>query len=152
MTGASRTESVLLRRAAIRLGLQAALLAAAIVVLLSAAAVAVVLSSQRHAATTLLDAAVARADDAIDPPAGMWLALQGPEGKAVTPGMPTGLPDAGAIARATAVGSRESAEVRLGDVDYRIETLRQPDGTVAQGVLDLTANHTERNQLIAALL
>ncbi|MGH3574717.1 MAG: hypothetical protein ACRDUW_23330, partial [Pseudonocardiaceae bacterium] len=130
MIRASRVESVLLRRAAIRLGLQAALLAAAIVILLSAAAVAVVLSSQRHAATTLLDAAVTRADDAIDPPAGIWLALQGPEGKAVTPGMPTGLPDTRAIARATTVGSRESAEIRIGDVDYRIETLRQPDGTV----------------------
>ncbi len=152
MTEASRVESVLLRRAAIRLGLQAALLAAAIVVLLSAAAVAVVLSSQRHAATTLLDAAVTRADDAIDPPAGIWLALQGPQGKAITAGMPPGLPDTGAFARATKVGSRESTEVWIGNVDYRIETLRQPDGTVAQGILDLTANHSERDQLIATLL
>ncbi|PZS37499.1 MAG: sensor histidine kinase [Pseudonocardiales bacterium] len=152
MTRASGVESVLLRRAALRLGLQAALLASAIVVLLSAAAVAVVLSSQRHAATTLLDAAVTRADDAVDPPAGIWLALQGPEGKAVTQGMPAGLPDAGAIARATTAGARESAEVRIGNVDYRIETLRQPDGTIAQGALDLTANHTERDQLIVTLL
>jgi len=152
VTSASGVESVLLRRAALRLGLHAALLASAIVVLLSAAAVAVVLSSQRHAATTLLDAAVTRADDAIDPPAGIWLALQGPHGKAVTAGMPAGLPDTGEIARAATAGFRESTEVRIGDVDYRIETLRQPDGTVAQGILDLTANHTERDQLIATLL
>jgi len=143
---------VLLRRAALRLGLQAALLASAIVVLLSAAAVAVVLSSQRDAATTLLDAAVTRADDAIDPPAGIWLALQRPDGKAVTPGMPVGLPDTGAIVRAVTAGSREFTEVRIGTVEYRIETLRQPDGTIAQGILDLTANHTERDQLIATLL
>lgn len=152
MTRASGVESALLRRAALRLGLQAALLASAIVVLLSAAAVAVVLSSQRQAATMLLDAAVTRADDVIDPPAGVWLALQGREGKAVTEGMPAGLPDAGAIARAATAGARQSAEVRIGTVDYRIETLRQPDGTIAQGVLDLTANHNERDQLIIALL
>lgn len=149
---ASGAESLLLRRAAIRLGLHAALLASAIVVLLSAAAVAVVLSSQRHAATTLLDAAVTRADDAVDPPAGIWLALQGPKGQAVTHGMPAGLPDAGAIARAATAGARASAEVRISNVDYRIETLRQPDGMVVQGVLDLTANHTERDQLIYTLL
>ncbi|MGH3783721.1 MAG: sensor histidine kinase [Pseudonocardiaceae bacterium] len=152
MTRASGIESALLRQAALRLGLQAALLASAIVVLLSAAAVAGVLSSQRHAATTLLDAAVTRADDVIDPPAGVWLALQGREGKMVTQGMPAGLPDTGAIARATTAGARESAEVQIGTVDYRIETLRQPDGTIAQGVLDLTANHTERDQLIVTLL
>jgi len=152
MTRAAGVESVLLRRAALRLGLQAALLAAAIVVLLSAAAVAVVVSSQRHAATTLLDAAVVRADDAIDPPAGIWLALQRSDGTAVTPGMPAGLPDTGAIARAATAGARESAEVRSGNIEYRIETLRQPDGTIAQGILDLTANYTERDQLIATLL
>jgi two-component system OmpR family sensor kinase len=152
MTRACGAESVLLRRAALRLGLQAALLASAIVVLLSAAAVAVVLSSQRDAATTLLDAAVTRADDAIDPPAGIWLALQRPDGKAVTPGMPAGLPETGAIGRAMTVGAREFAEARIGNVDYRIETLRQPDGTIAQGILDLTANHAERDQLIATLL
>jgi len=152
MTRAAGVESVLLRRAALRLGLQAALLAAAIVVLLSAAAVAVVVSSQRHAATTLLDAAVVRADDAIDPPAGIWLALQRSDGTAVTPGMPAGLPDTGAIARAATAGARESAEVRIGNIEYRIETLRQPDGTIAQGILDLTANYTERDQLIATLL
>ena len=152
MTGGDTAESVLARRAARRLGLQAAGFVSAIVVLLSAAAVTVVISSQHAAATTLLDSAVAHADDVDDPPAGMWLARQLPGGIAVTPGMPAGLPDMTAIERVADGGPQESQDFRAAGVEYRIETVRQPDGNVVQGVLDLTANHDARNLLLAVLL
>jgi signal transduction histidine kinase len=152
VTGGDSAESVLAGRAARRLGLQAAGFVSAIVVLLSAAAVTVVISSQHTAATTMLDSAVAHADDVNDPPAGMWLARQLPGGIVVTPGMPAGLPDMVAIERVAAGGPQDSQDFRAAGVEYRIDTVRQPDGTVVQGVLDLTANHAERNLLLAVLL
>ncbi|NMH95921.1 sensor histidine kinase [Pseudonocardia acidicola] len=153
MTRPPNSESALVRRAALRLGLQAALLASMIVVLLCAVAVAVVVTSQQHAATALLHSAVASADDVIDPPAGAWLVMRNRAGTTtVSTGLPTGLPDIGALDRVAASGVPESASVRLHGVEYRMETLRQRDGTVVQGVLDLAANHTERDRLIAMLL
>jgi two-component system, OmpR family, sensor kinase len=151
MTRGNTADSILIRRAALRLGLQAAGLVSAIVVLLSAAAVAVVISSQHAAATTLLDTGVTNADDVNDPPAGMWIAQQRPDGIVVTPGMPAGLPDMSAIERVAAGGPQEMQDFHVAGVDYRLDTVRQPDGTVVQGVLDLTANHAERNLLLTVL-
>lgn len=156
MTRASSVESVLLRRAALRLGLQAGLLASVIVVLLSTTAVFVVLASQRQSATTLLDAAIASANDVVDPPAGVWLIVVTPtppgNETAASAGLPAGLPDTGAIDRAAAGGVRESTEVSLGGVEYRIETLHRRDHTVVQAVLDLTPNHIERDQMLTTLI
>jgi two-component system OmpR family sensor kinase len=152
MTVSSGPDSVLVRRAALRLGLQATALVSAIVVLLSAASVAVVLTSQHAAATTLLDAAVQRADDVTDPPAGVWLAEQRAGRSTVTAGMPAGLPDRAALARVAAGGAPESGEVGVGGVGYRIETLRQPGGTTIQGVLDLTSTHLMQDRLITVLV
>ncbi len=66
--------------------------------------------------------------------------------------MPVGLPDMAAIERAATSGMQEAQDYRAAGVEYRIDTLRQPDGTVVQGVLDLTANHAARNMLLAVLL
>lgn len=149
---ASRSETVLVRRAALRIGVQAAVLASAIVVLLSAAAVIVVVDSQRTAAVSLLEAATAHADDVTDPPNGVWLAIRSSTGTTITTrGIPAGLPAPGVLNRAGA-DTPQSGEVRLGGVDYQTQTTRRPDGTTVQGVLDLTANHAERNRLITALL
>ena len=146
-------ESRLVRRAALRLGVYATLLASAIVVLLSAAAVAVVHRSQDGAATELLHAAVVRADDVVDPPAGVWLALQQPDGRLeVTPNAPAGLPDGAQMSAVAATGGPASGLVRIDGVHYRVDTVRHTDGTVVQGMLDLTANHAERNTLIGVLV
>ena len=150
----TRTEpsSILARRAAWRLGFQTAGIVSAIVVLLSTAAIAVVISGQNAAAHALLDSAVSRADDIDDPPAGIWLALRGPGGSSVTAGMPAGLPDTPALERVAAGGPPESRDYWVAGVQYRLETIRQPGGTVVQGVLDLTVNHTERMRLLGVLL
>lgn len=110
------------------------------------------LASQRHEATILLDAAVARPDDVLDPPAGVWLIVQTPAGTAASPGLLAGLPANAALRRTAADGAPETAEVRIGEVEYRIETRRRPDATVVQAVFDLRANHTERDQLITTLI
>jgi two-component system OmpR family sensor kinase len=152
----SRSGSTLLvRRAARRLGLQAALLGACVVVLLSAAAVMVVVRGQHQAAVDELHVAAIRADDIDDPPAWTMLAIHGPAGDrrgGVDPAMPPGLPDLAAMARVAAGGPAELAEPHIGGTDYLVETLRQKSGLTVQAVLDLTPNHTARDQLINALL
>ncbi|MGI5131339.1 sensor histidine kinase [Pseudonocardia sp. CA-107938] len=147
--------TIMVRRAARRLGLQAALLGAVVVVLLSAAAVVVVVQGQHRSAVDELHVAAIRADDIDDPPAWTALAIQGPSGDrraGVDPSLPKGLPDRAAMDRVAAGGPAELFEVHLGGVDYLVETLRQPTGLTVQAVLDLTPNHTARDQLIDALL
>lgn len=147
--------TLLVRRAARRLGLQAALLGAGVVVLLSAAAVLVVVQGQNRSAVDELHVAAVRADDIDDPPAWTTLAIHGPPGDrraGVDPALPAGLPDLAAMARVEAGGPAELAEVTVDGTDYLVETLHQPTGLTVQAVLDLTPNHTARDQLIDALL
>ena len=75
-----RAESVLVRRAARRLGLQAAAFVAVAVVLVTASAVVVLLRDQEQAITKLQDATIALADDVDDPPLDTWLVIRGPRG------------------------------------------------------------------------
>jgi signal transduction histidine kinase len=153
MTRPRSAESVLVRRAALQLGLQGAVFASTIVVLLVATAVAVVVTSQRHAATALLNTAVSGADDVTDPPTGIWLVMRTPTGTTTnTVGLPAGLPDTDAIDRVAAGGPGDTDQDRINGIDYQVQTLRQNDQTIVQGVLDLSTNHTERDQLIALLL
>jgi signal transduction histidine kinase len=147
--------TLLVRRAARRLGLQAAVLGAGVVVLLSAAAVMVVVRGQHQAAVDELHVAAIRADDIDDPPAWTALAIHGPPGDrraGVDPALPAGLPDLAAMARVEAGGPPELADLHVSGKDYLVETLRQRTGLTVQAVLDLTPNHTARDQLIHALL
>ena len=147
--------TLLVRRAARRLGLQAALLGAGVVVLLSAAAVLVVVQGQHRAAVDELHVAAIRADDIDDPPAWTTLAIHGPPGDrraGVDPALPAGLPDLAAMARVEAGGPPELVELHIDGTDYLVETLHQQTGLTVQAVLDLTPNHTARDQLIDALL
>ena len=94
--------SLLVRQAARRLGLQAALLGAGVVVLLSAAAVVVVVQGEHRGSLDELHVAALRADDIDDPPAWMSLAIDGPPGDrrtGIDSALPEGLPDLAAMAR-----------------------------------------------------
>jgi two-component system, OmpR family, sensor kinase len=96
---------------------------------------------------------VAQADDADDPPAGVWLALRQPDGQLeVTPGAPAGLPGEAQMAAVAANGVPESGDVQLDGVIYQVDTVRHADGTVVQGMLDLTANHADRYTLVGVLV
>jgi signal transduction histidine kinase len=141
----------MVRRAARRLAMQVASAVAVIVVLLTGVAVLVVVHGQDTAARSLLSGAVASADDVRDPPAGMYLVIGTPAGVAETPRTPAGAVDTAALARVTAGGGIEVGERRSGGVEYELRTERTRIGTV-QAVLDLTANHALRTQLVAALV
>lgn len=147
----SAPEARLLRQTATRIGIQAALLVAVTVVLLAGAGVLVVLRSQHTADDTLLADAISRADDVVDPPAGVWLIVQGPEGMAASPGLPAGLPDLDALRRTAATGAPTSSDVRTAGGEYRVETARSGGNTI-EAVLDLRYDHAERNRLVVALL
>jgi two-component system OmpR family sensor kinase len=140
-----------LRRATRRLGLWIGLCAAVIVVVLSALAVLVVVQGQHREATALLDQAITRADDVIDPPAGVWLMVRGPDGPASTPGLPAGLPNKAALDRTATTGVATTVDYQTHGVEYRVQTARRGQNTV-QAALDLSANHAERTRLALALL
>ncbi|MFR9804563.1 sensor histidine kinase [Pseudonocardia sp. RS010] len=154
-SGAGRPpgEAVLVRRAAVRLGAQAAALAAALVVLLTTVAVVVLVEAQRSQVTAQLDSAIAHADDVQDPPAGVVLVLQTPDGRITqTPGLPPGVADRTALAEAAAGGHPPAVERDVAHTQYEISTVRRPDGSTVQAILDLTANHAERNRLVLVML
>ncbi|NUT18875.1 MAG: HAMP domain-containing histidine kinase [Hamadaea sp.] len=146
----SGRERALLRRTAVRLGLQAAATVAVIVALLAGVATLVVVRAQHAAADQLLTSALTRAEDVADPPNGVWVVIDTPGGRSATPGLPPGLPDLPAQAALTAAG-RGFDDLHVGGVEYRVLTER--DGTtVRQAALDLSTDHTERRTLLDALL
>ena len=145
-------ESVLVRRAARRLGLQAAAFVAVAVVLVTASAVVVLLRDQEQAITKLQDATIALADDVDDPPLDTWLVIRGPLGRDSTRGLPAGADDAGAFATVEAGGPPTTTHRRAGGVDYRVTTLRRTDGFVVQAVLDLSPRQADRRRILAAML
>lgn len=145
-------DTLLLRRASRRLGLQAALLVTLIVVVLSAVAVLIVVQAQHRVDTTLLREAAVRADDVTDPPSGVWLILRHRDGSVVsTPGTPAGLPDRAVLDRVAKTGVPSTSDLHAGGVEYRIYTIRQRDRTV-QAALDTTSDHRVRKELATALL
>jgi signal transduction histidine kinase len=147
----SGRDATLLRRTTRRLGLQIALSVALIVVVLTGLAVLVVVQGQHRAAVTLLTQAVARADDVTDPPAGVWLVAQGPDGRVVTPGTPAGLPDQSALDEVRRTGAATTGEYVSHHTEYAVFTARRGASTV-QAALDLTANHEQRDRLAFTLL
>lgn len=153
MTPHPAGEAVLARRAAIRLGIQAAALAAVLVVVLTAGAVVVLIQAQRTQVSSQLDSSIARADDVEDPPSGVFLLLRTADGTVEeTPGLPAGVAEPAALADAAAGGSPPAVERNVDDVQYEIATARRLDGVTVQAILDLTANHAERNRLLGAML
>ncbi|MCE0768223.1 HAMP domain-containing histidine kinase [Pseudonocardia kujensis] len=146
-------EAVLARRAAVRLGAQAAALVALIVVVLTAVAVVVVIGAQRAQVTAVLDSAIGRADDVDDPPSGVHLLIRDTAGRVTqTPGLPPGVADDLALAAAAVGGRPPAVERNVRDVQYEIATARRDDGVTVQAILDLTANHAERNRLLRMML
>ena len=146
------SESVLVRRAARRLGLQAAAFVAVAVVLVTAAAVAVLLRDQEQAVTNLQNATIALADDVYDPPLDTWLVIRDARGRQdSTRGLPAGAADPAAFAAAVVGGPPTTTDRQVGGVTYRVTTERRTDGFVVQAVLDLTPRHDDRIRILAAM-
>jgi signal transduction histidine kinase len=142
----------ILRRTALRIGLQTAAGVAITVVGLAAVAVFVVLHNQHTADDQLIDMTIARADDVVDPPVGVWLILRRDRGEAASPGLPAGLPDESQLSQVAATGTATSVYFSVGEREYRIDTQPVADGGVIQAALDLSADQAERDRLVAAFL
>jgi signal transduction histidine kinase len=143
---------VLVRRAAGRLGLQAAAFVAVAVLLVTAAAVVVLLRDQEQAVTNLQDATIALADDVDDPPLDTWLVIRDARGRQdTTRGLPNGADDPAAFAAAVA-DEAATTDRQIDGVTYRVTTVQRRDGFVVQAVLDLTPRHDDRIRILAAML
>jgi signal transduction histidine kinase len=145
-------ETVLVRRAARRLGVQAAAFVAVAVVLVTTAAVLVLLRDQEQAVTNLLDATIALADDVDDPPLDTWLVIRDQRGQDTTRGLPVGADDPAAFAAVVAGGPPTTTQRRAGGVSYRVMTERRRDGFVVQAVLDLSPRQADRHRILTAML
>lgn len=155
--GAPDPDLVLVRRA----GRRAAWLAAALVtvsfLLCAGLVLVVVVTGQDRAARSELAAAVARADDVSDPPAGIDLLLRRPDGGIeVTPGAPAVLPYRAGLSAVLALGAPAVAErdVTSPAGDFRVRTERRtvPGGTeVVQAAAALRPQEAERARMFGAL-
>jgi signal transduction histidine kinase len=150
MSGRPIGDEVLVRRAARDVALQVAALVAVAMLLLVALVTVVVVRGQAGSADDLLRSAIATADDVGDPPAGTWLAITGPAGTTVTPGLPDELLPELAAMRAGATREVRLTTVENDDGEYRIATgLRK--GEPVQAVLNLATAHEERVRLLQAM-
>ena len=145
------SDSDLVRRAARRLGLQAAALVALAVIVLAALSTILVLRQQNHSAEELLRQATASADDVVDPPASTWLVMRGGRGLQISAGIPSAFPDRPALDEVTRTGQPSVSTAHVGDSEYLVRTALRGDTTV-QAVLDLGPQHRQRADLALILL
>jgi two-component system, OmpR family, sensor kinase len=139
-----------LRRTALRIGLQTAAAVAITVVGLAAVAVLVVLQDQHRADDDLMDTAMTRVDVS-DPPAGTWVVVRRPGGQVATPGLPAGLPDEDQLRAVETSGVGVTSDFTVDQREFRVDT--QPvDGAIIQVLLDLSPDHAERDRLLEAFL
>ncbi len=125
-------------------------------VALTALAVAWAFSRATDSETNdLLTQSVARSSDPALAAPGTYLVTLGPDGLAVTPGIPAGLPDRDALDRVAAGGPTEQGVI---DVDttsgaryYVVRTMRR-EGLVVQAVVDHTQTEEAQERLRAALV
>ena len=146
-------DAALVRRAALRLGLQAA--AGTLVVVALMIAVLGVLLARSAAADedTRLAVTAGNADDVSDPPGGMWIVLRGRGTTAASPGLPAGLPLTAALDRVAAGGAPEDTAITVDGHDYRVRTQARPGPQAAavQVVLDEAPAEAQRAALLRAL-
>jgi two-component system OmpR family sensor kinase len=142
---------VMVRRAAARMGLLAALSAVAIVAVLTAVTVFVLFRNQQAAAATLLADTVQRADDVVDAPSGMWLVMRVGAVISVSPGLPPGLPVLEALDQVQRTGTVDIRDVTVNGTHFRVRTEARR-GAVVQAGLDLGSDRLQTISVLRALL
>jgi signal transduction histidine kinase len=151
--GSQTGDAALVRRAAVRLGLQSA--AATLLVIVVMIAVVGILLVRNATAGEVAQLAVAadRADDVIDPPAGTWIVMRTDRQLTITRGLPAGFPLTAPLDRVAAGGAPEDTAVGIGGHDYRVRT--QPrtgtPGAQVQVVLDEAPAEAQRLGMLRAL-
>lgn len=140
-----------LRRTTLRIGLQTAAGVAVTVVTLAAVAVLVVLRSQHAADDDTLAAAITRGDVA-DPPVGVWVVIERHGRRVMTPDLPRGLPNEADLATVGKTHMPTTSDTVAHGIEYKVDTQPLRGGGVIQAMLDLGADHVERDRLLEALL
>jgi len=139
------------RRAARRLGLQAAGMVAVVVLAVAGFGALITARQESADAQLLVVAAANNADDVIDPPAGMWLAMRDTKGTLhVTNGMPAGLPDLSALDSPGPTPADSTVDLPTGH--FLVHTAKPPDGKTVQAVLALQPWEAQRDSLLLGLL
>lgn len=142
----------LLRSASLRIGLQTGVLVLVAFCLCAGVVLLLVLRFQHAASNATLSTAVTRADDVIDPPNGAWLLVRQPGGHTdVSPGAPAVLPDSRSIRQLNTTTRSLMTDVHTTSGEYRVLTVRQPNGRIVQAALSLASEHAERKRLLEAL-
>ncbi|WP_432824696.1 ATP-binding protein [Dactylosporangium sp. CA-092794] len=144
-------DRALLAHARLVLGLQAAAAITVTLLVVGALTLLVVERGQHAQADELLRHTAATEEDLVDPPPGVWLFDQGPDGKVRgTPGAPDELPDQPAIDRVRAGGPTATTKFETDDGDFRVLTQRRGEH-VLQVVASMGNEHSERRRMLAAL-
>ncbi|MEV8516079.1 HAMP domain-containing sensor histidine kinase [Dactylosporangium sp. NPDC051484] len=150
-TPGEAADRAMLARARLVLGLQAAAAITISLLLVGSLALFVVRRGQSSQIENVLRHTAATEEDVIDPPPGVWLFDQAPDGSVTgSPGAPDGLPDHAAIAQVRAGGTAGTNDLDTEDGDFRVLTERRGDHVV-QVVANLGNQHAEQRRLLAAL-
>ncbi|WP_432971527.1 sensor histidine kinase [Dactylosporangium sp. CA-233914] len=144
-------DAAVLARARRVLGLQAAAAITVSLLVVGLLALVVVDRGQDSAVENVLRHTAATEEDVIDPPPGVWLFDQRPDGSmTATPGAPDGLPDRDAIARVRAGGPAVLRALDTDDGDFEVLTQRRGDDVV-QVVASLAGRRADQRRLLLAL-
>ncbi|MFG2041852.1 sensor histidine kinase [Dactylosporangium sp. NPDC048998] len=144
-------DRAMLARARLALGLQTAAAITISLLVVGGLALFVVQRGQYTQVEDMLRHTAATEEDVIDPPPGVWLFDQAPDGSVTgTPGAPDELPDHAAIARVRAGGAAGTTDLDTEDGDFRVLTERRGDHVV-QVVASLGDQHAEQRRLLLAL-
>ena len=146
-------DAALVRRAALRLGLQAAAGTLAVLALMIAVLGVLLVRGAAADDGARLAVTAGNADDVIDPPGGMWIVLRARGAVAASARLPAGLPLTDALDRVAAGGAPEDTSITLGGHDYRVRTQARSDAQSAQVqvVLDEAPAEAQRTALLRDL-
>lgn len=146
-------DTAMLRRAALRIGLQTSAAVAATVVVLTGIAVCVLLTTQHRSDAEQLTAVAVRADDVNDPPSGMWLVMRNAAGEQeMTSGLPAGTTNEDSLRRTATDHLTRSQDVSIAGQEYSVRTQWRTNNSVVQAVLSLHDEHLQRDRVVSALL
>lgn len=145
------SDRAMIDRTVRRLGLQAGALVAVVVVTVAVIVGLLIVREQRGSDEALLRHAAVSAEDASDPPAGMWLVLVDHGVRTSTPGLPRSLPYVPDLQAAQSRQEPTERRLRVDGVHVAVLTQSRPQGAV-QAVLNLRGQDELQRHVVLALV
>lgn len=140
-----------LRRTSLRLGLQAGLLVVGCLVVVGTLLFVVYERAADAAANQLLSDTTSNIDSASEAPPGVRVVVVTPQGRSISPGMPSGLPDEEQLAATARDGRTRQRNIVRGEDSYTVRTAAVGE-RITQAVLDRHEADEERGRILTALL